>query len=335
MQIVIGHCKMTRQKTIDILIYSATGFTIAHGLLSFLMTINRQLYDNISLHYSDSLTWYFIFFFVPLLAGLTFYLWLKNKYISKGLKILFGSLFILQLAFTLTASIMNYKYWGYAFKRPPVFNEILCADKVLTCSRVSNIDSTGIKPLHVVEDTTKSLDDLYGRKDFYYGTSDRIFMVFQDRAHINGHLYDFPKIYNNPELKASKDHLFSIDKQIKESNLVDKGEKNWDTSGQLNGIVTEFVTEDNTKYIFAGLSGGQVSNDHYPKYEFLFAVKNNQYELIKKQRFYTDVAGIEGLEYANIAPFFSLLLTAIGLVVAIIIGTTNKILKRNKQTVTI
>lgn len=326
---------MTRQKTIDILIYTATGFTIAHGLLSFLTIGNRQLYNTISLHYSDSLIWYFIFFFVPLLAGLTFYFGLKNKYLSKGLRILFRAFFILQLAFTVTASIMNYNYWGYAFKRPPVFKEVLYADKVLTCSRVSNIDSTGIKPLHVVADTTKSMDDLYGRKDFYYGTSDRIFMVFQDRAHINGYLYDFPKIYNNPNQKASKNLLSSIYKQIIESNLIDKGEKGWDTSGQINGIVTEFVTEDNDKYVFAGLSGGQISNDHYPYYEFLFAVKDNQNELIKKQRFYTDVAGIEGLEYANLAPFFSLLLTAVGVIIEIIIGTTNRIMKSRKKTIEI
>jgi len=327
-QNVIGHFKMTRQEAIDILIYTATGFTIAHGLLSFLTVGNRQLYDNISLHYSDSLTWYFIFFLVPLLAGLTFYLGLKNKYVSKGLRILFWAFLILQLAFTLTASIMNYNYWGYAFKRPPVFNEILNADKVLTCSRVSNIDSTGIKLLHVVSDTTKSMDDLYGRKDFYDGTSDRIFMVFQDRAHVNGHLYDFPEIYKNPELKISNNIIQTLETQIKETNLIDIGE----TSGQLNGIFTEFVTDDNAKYIFAGLRGGQVSNDHYAYYEFLFIEKDNQYKLIKKQRFYTDVAGIEGLEYANIAPFFSLLLTAVGLVGAIIIGTTNRIMKSRKQT---
>ena len=327
---VIGHCKMTRQKAIDILIYSATGITIAHGLLSFLTAGNRQLYDNISLHYSDSFTWYFIFFLVPLLAGLTFYFWLKNKYISKGLKILLGSLLMLQLAFTVTASIMNYNYWGYAFKRPAVFNEIQKADKVLTCSPISNIylDSAGIKPFHVVIDTTKSMDNLYGRKDFYYGISDRIFMVFEDRAHINGHLYDFPKIYNNPDLKTSKNILKNLERQIQESNLIDIGV----TPGQLNGIVTELITVDNAHYIFVGLQGGEVSNDHYPHYEFLFVEKNNYYELIKKQRFYTDVAGIEGLEYANIAPFFSLLLTAIGLVCAIIIGTTNRIIKSSKQT---
>jgi len=260
--------KVTRQKTIDILIYTATGFTIAHGLLSFLTVFNRQLYHNISLHYSDSLTWYFLFFLVPLLAGLTFFLWVRNKYISKGLKFLFGASLILQLSFTLTASIKNYNYWGYALKRPAVFNEILDADKVLTCSRVSNIDSTGIKSLHVVIDTTKSMDNLYGRRDLYYGTSDRTFMVFQDRAHINRYLHDFSEIYNNPNLKASESILRSIDLQIQASKLIDKGDRNWNTE-QLSGIITEFLTVNNTKFVFAGLSGGEVSNDHHRFYEFL------------------------------------------------------------------
>ncbi len=329
---VIGHCKMTRQQTIDILIYTATGFTLSHGLLSFLIVNNRQLYNNILLHYSDSLTWYFIFFFVPLLGGLTFYFWVKEKYVSKRLKFLFGSLLILQLVFTVTALSMNSNYWGYAFKRPAVFREILNAEKVLSCARVFNTDSTGIVKLHVEVDTTVSMENLYGREDPYYGTLDRIFMVFQDRAQFNGLLSDFPKIYNNAELKISNDILLRIDKQIKESKLIDKGYNKWDTLVPLNGIVTQLVANDNAKFIFAGLSGGAVSNDHYPNYEFLFAEKDHQYELIKKQRFYTDVAGIEGLEYANIAPFFSLLLTVIGLVGAIIIGTINRIMKSIKQT---
>lgn len=305
-----------------------TGFTIANGLLTFLIVANQPLYDTISLHYSDSLTWYFIFFLVPLLAGLTFYFWLKNKYISKGLKKLFLVLFIVQLTFTLIASIMNYNYWGYAFKRPSVFKEIFTADKVLTCSTVSNTDSNGIKSLHVVIDTTESMDNLYGRIDIYYGISDRIFMVFQDRSGKNPDLSYFPKIYNNPDLKISNSILQKLESQIQKTDLIDVGE----TSGQLFGIVTEFVTDDNVKYIFAGLHGGEISNDHYSHYEFLFVDKDQQYQLIKKQRFYTDAAGFEGFEYANIAPFFSLLLTVIGLIGATIIGTTNKIMKRRKQT---
>lgn len=328
------------------LIYVGIGFTIAHGLLSFLIIANWQLYNNISLHYSESFTWYFIFFLVPLLAGLTFYFWVRHKSIHRGLKILFSVLLIPQLAFTVIVVIFNYYYWGYPFKRPAVFHEILNVKTMLTCSSVSNHDSTGIRPLYVVTGTKESIGNLhgglygygpwsgslYGRKDFYDETLDRIFMVFEDRR-----LYDFPEFYKNPQLKASEDILLSIDQQIIESKIIDRGPIGYsgtyyDTLGKLNGIVTEFVTKDNVRYIFAGLSGQEVSNDHYPQYEFLFAEKGDQYKLIKKRRFYIDIAGIEGLEYANIAPFFSLLLTAIGLLGSIIIiSTANRISKSTKR----
>ena len=136
------------------------------------------------------------------------------------------------------------------------------------------------------------------------------------------------KTNQDKKLKASKGLLLCIDKLIKESGLLDYGEKNWDTSGQLSGILSEFTTINKLKYIFVGLSGGQVSNDHYPFYEFLFIENNRKLELVKKQKFYTDIAGYEGFEYANIAPIFSLLLTVFGLVMAILIHATNEKIKQ-------
>jgi len=312
---------MTRQKTIDLLIYTATGFTIAHGLLSFLIILNHKLFETITFQYSESLTWYFIFFLVPLLAGIAFYLGLKNIYLPRGFRMLLWIILILQLSFTIISSVLNYNYWGYAFRRPTIFNEVFNADKVLSGSKIYTKISTGIASYFVVIDSTELLEGLLGRTNLYYGKIDRIFMAFQDKSSEKPSLNDFPKINQ----KASKIYLNSVFKQIYESGIIDKGEKDWDTTRQINGIVTEFVTKDKDKYLFAGLSGGQVSNDHYPFYEFLFIEKDNRYKLIKKQRFYTDIAGIEGLEYAIIAPFFSLLLTVIGLIVSIIIITTNRL----------
>lgn len=112
------------------------------------------------------------------------------------------------------------------------------------------------------------------------------------------------------------------------------GESGWDTTGQLNGIVTEFITKDKTQYIYASLHGGQVENDHFPFYEFLFIKVGNNYKLIKEHRYYTDIAGIEGLDYPNIAPIFSSILTVLGLFISVIIAlvtwVVNTIKKRKK-----
>src|SRR5690606_14718080 len=146
----------TRQKIIDAIIYISTGFTVGHGLLFLMIVANRNLYSTLSYHYSDSITWYVLMFGLPSFIGITFYFGIKKKIIAKGIKILFGFIFILQLAFTIISATKNLEYWGYAFKRPTVFKEIASANTILQCSKVTNYDSTGLKPHYEVIDTNRS-----------------------------------------------------------------------------------------------------------------------------------------------------------------------------------
>ncbi len=180
---------------------------------------------------------------------------------------------------------------------------------------VMNFDSTGLKPLYVATDTTGSMDNLLGRKDPYYGNADRPFMVFQDNSSRFPDLYDFPEVYKDTSRNISKDELVSIDTQIQNTGFIDKGDRqhNYDYLGRLIGTATKFQTTNGNKYILAGLEGGEVSNDHYPFYEFLFIEENGSHKLIKKQKYYTDFAGGEGIEHAFIAPFFSFVLAIFGL----------------------
>lgn len=158
-------------------------------------------------------------------------------------------------------------------------------------------------------------------------------MVFQDNPHKYKDLYNFSNVYYDTTKNISSNELKSIDVQIQKTRSLDKGEQKfyYDHLGQLNGVVTKFQTTDKKTYIFAGLQGNQVSNDHYPFYEFIFIEKNRNYNLIKKQKYYTDFAGIEGLKYTNISPVFSLLLTMFGIIVLTIIFIINKILNNGKS----
>ncbi len=341
-KLFIGHCKMTvqkmmtRQKIIDAIIFISTGFTVGHGLLFIMIVANKNLYNTISYHYSDNITWYVLMIGLPLITGIAFYIWIKRKIIAKGIKILLGCIFILQISFTIISTTKNIDYWGYAFKRPTVFKEIGGANTILQCSKVTNYDSTGLKLLYVVNDTTENFENLFGRKDPYYGNVDRPFMVFEDNSHKHGDLYDFSNVYYDTTKDLPSNELESIDTKIQKTGIIDKGELkfNYDHLGQLNGVVTKFKTTDNETYIFAGLKGREVSNDHYPFYEFLFVKKNGNYNLFKKQKYYIDVAGVEGLEYANIAPAFSLLLTIIGILFLTILLTINKIMIKWKKNTT-
>lgn len=325
----------TIKKVIDSSIYIATGFTVAHGLLFFLIIANNNLWCTLSFHYSDNLIWYVLMFGLPLIAGIAFYLWLESKIMARSIKILFGLIFILQLGFTIIAATMNYNYWGYAFKRPLVFKEIAKANTILQCSKVANYDSTGLIPLYPVNDTTKNFENLFGRKDPYYGNIDRIFMVFQDNSHQQGDLYNFSKVYYDTTKNVPSLELESINDQIQKTGFIDKGEEkfNYDYLGQLDGVITKFQTTDSSIYVFAGLRGREVSNDHYPFYEFLFVEKDGSCNLFKKQKYYTDISGLEGIEYANIAPAFSSLLTIVGFFVLTILLTINQILSKRRKKV--
>jgi len=314
---------MKNIKLIDFLIFVATGFTFAHGLLFFLIIFNRQLYEQILYHYSESLTWYFIFFIFPFLAGLSFYFFLKNISISNLTKRIFTIIFSLQILFTGISTILNYNYWGYAFKRPTIFNEISNTYEVLTISKIINIDKFGIRTLYSVIDTTISLKCLQGRNDIYYGIKDRPFLVLQDKLDGSEDFFDVDKIYNDTSKKISFSILKNIENQIYKSNILDFGDNN--LTRQLSGIIIEFQTIDSVKYLLVEIRGGQISNDHYPSYEVLFKEINNKYVLENKQRFYTDSAGIEGFEYASIAPFFSLILSIFATLIILIQYIVKKI----------
>lgn len=323
---------MKIQKPLTFIIYTGTGFTAVHALLFIVALMNPSVYSNLSFHYSDSLSWYFIFFLLPLPAGLSLYLWLKDKTVHGAVKLLFGILLIFQISFTITASVLNDRYWGYAFRRPVVFSEIHKAERVVSCTGVSNTVTDADAKLRMINDTTWSPDNLYGRKDLYYGTTDRIFMVFQDNAHISASLFGLPEIYRDKNMKISSDLLSQIDRQIAESGFIDRREQPNNKPLPLSGQITEFMDGDGQRYLFAGLRGGEVSNDHYPTYEFLFGESGGQYRICKKQKFFTDTAGIEGFEYANIAPFFSLLITLTGLLGLSLIVALRRILRmRSRQ----
>ncbi len=280
-----------------------------------LIIIDRTLYASIIYHYSDCLTWYVLFYLFPISIGLIVFFLLKNKTIPRRIRMVIWFIAIIEISSLLTGLIFNKNYWGYAQKRPTVFKEVKKADIVTSIARISSVDTTGIRPLFIINDTTKKIDCLFGRKDAYYGLTDRIFMVFQDRAPGTGNLYDFPEIYNSHLTKPIEKALPIISEQIINSDFIKKGRFRQNNLKVLNGFLTEFITTDSVVYVFACLKGSEVSNDHYPYYEFLFSGNAGQNRLLKEQRFYTDVAGIEGLEFAIFFPFISILLTILGLII--------------------
>lgn len=310
--------------------YFGTGYTIVHGLLFLVILTNHNLYNQILYHYSENVFWYLIYFIFPCTIGIMTYLLFRNYQIKKWQRILFTVILIAQLISTFGASVLNYHYWGYAFRRPVVFHEISKASEVLTCTQVSNMDSTGIGGFHIVFDSTDELNDLIGRRDPYYGTTDRVFMVLQDISHLNHHAGNFEKVNKDNKLKIAPSVLTAIEKKIKESNRLHSNSYSGVSSG-LYGYLLEFNTNAGNKFLNVSLKGREVANDHYPFYEFLFKLENEGYKLKKYRRFYTDIAGIEGIEIGYFGPLLSLAISIIGILGCLIMFTIRKIMIKNKE----
>ncbi|HBA85785.1 MAG TPA: hypothetical protein DCZ95_17010 [Verrucomicrobia bacterium] len=100
------------------------------------------------------------------------------------------------------------------------------------------------------------------------------------------------------------------------SGLLANPEEGYSRADFLAGILVDAYDQTGARLIFACLGGRQQSNDHYPFYEFVFEEPPNSdgLNLVRGQRFFYDVAGIEGLEWYVMWPVLS--------VIAIVVGFT-------------
>lgn len=266
-------------------------------------------------HYSNSGIWYCIWFVVPILASVSIATKLQAKF-TRQVGIILLPLLIIG---TIVGGYLNYEYWGYPFRRPTVFSEIKDAKSINSITAIRR-QSNEVRFSTYVDSTLT--ERLFGREDMYYGNLDRPIMAFLDRANMNGGLYDWYEISIDPDKKTTDSELSQISNLLTKSKLLIEPNQSYEESGnRFTGRVIDFRTTNGQEYYHATLKSGEVSNDHYPLYEVLMRKSGASIEIVKSQHFYTDFAGVEGMEYANIASFFeAIALLCLGLIVLIVNG---------------
>ncbi|HEV3165483.1 MAG TPA: hypothetical protein VGZ22_15760, partial [Isosphaeraceae bacterium] len=100
---------------------------------------------------------------------------------------------------------------------------------------------------------------------------------------------------------------------LERTGKLDGGWPGYPEAKQLRGVVLEATGADGTPLLFVAVRGGEVSNAHFPYYEFLFANSAASKEpiLLSAKRFYFDVSGLEGNEW----PWFFFLLSVVGFII--------------------
>ncbi len=200
----------------------------------------------------------------------------------------------------LAAIWINHELWGYYVSRPAVDRRIVEAGQVETISRVKTVldfEGRRIFSGSAIEDADGYIQE-DGQEGDYYVLEGRILRALKDRQAPPAKARDIP---------ASR--LEGLYKALEDTGRLEAGEPGYPDSKSLCGIVVEALGQDGHRLLFVGARGREVSNDHYPYYEFVFTRDASTRALrpVSFQRFYFDVAGIEGVEWPAFLPFLSFL----------------------------
>jgi hypothetical protein len=206
----------------------------------------------------------------------------------------------------LAAFGLNYIIWGYFVRRPAVDRRIVEAQSIRSITRVETYIAPNGKmsfsgaPLGTVdEDIRESPYD-----GDYYVLAGRVL-----RALKTGH-----RLPRSPG-QMSAERLAPLYTILDATGHLENGEPGYNDAKNLHGIVIEAQGDDGRPLVFVAVRGREVSNDHYPFYEFLFTshTSGTSPRLLSAQRFYFDVAGIEGVEW----PAFLVVFAIIGFIPAL------------------
>ena len=203
----------------------------------------------------------------------------------------------------LVAIWINREMWGYLVSRPAVDRRIVEARRIETLTRVeTRTDSRGgrtIWGLPIGEVDTYIQE--HPQEGDYYVLEGRVLRALRDRQALP------------PEGRIMPaDRLGALYRALEATGRLEDGERGYPDARKLGGIAVEAVGRDGRPLLFVGVRGGEVSNDHHPYYEFLFTTDatGGTPELLSFQRFYYDVAGMEGAEW----PVFFTVLAFLGLI---------------------
>lgn len=203
---------------------------------------------------------------------------------------------------------LSRSYWGYFFARPSVLPEVSNVASVSAVIPITTVaDDDGTR--RIVVQNNYSITDrvVYGREDTYYCLSQRLLLALDDAgllppAH-SVELTDLPILF--PLIQAT--------------GILAEHEEGYNDSDLLSGVVVDTLNPSGNRLVFIGVSGRQLSNDHYPYYEMVFTGSAGSPALsyVRGQRFFYDVAGIEGGEWYLVWPLFAL----VGVVIAFVAVT--------------
>lgn len=181
----------------------------------------------------------------------------------------------------------HYEFWGYLIVRPGLLESAKTITEVehLIPIRTDACDTD--KPCELTIDKHETLvETLNSVQDAPYFPNAKCLL---DHLQAQGKL---PSSFDHNVQEA-----IAIYAPMLQSPIIATPDAGY-TQDFLQGVVLIGKTKSGQKRAFISARGDQVANDHYPYYEALFAIEQNgnSVQYLDGQRFFFEVAGIEGFE---------------------------------------
>jgi len=109
-----------------------------------------------------------------------------------------------------------------------------------------------------------------------------------------------------------EDQLAGLYALAESAGMLLPGDPGYPNAKDLWGLVYHLKGPAGEELLLLALRGGEISNDHYPYYEFFFTrTSAGTWQFDSAHRFFFDIAGMEGAEFFALTLGFSILGLAI------------------------
>lgn len=190
--------------------------------------------------------------------------------------------------FCLLVSVLySWICWGYLFSRPGLPRTVFRFQQILG---VSGVASSSEKVFLAIPDFSVSHALGTRERDPYYNLEGRVLSVLDQRGLLDP----------APPLVRDVSKLY---RGILLSGILAKPQDGYDHSDELRGLAVEAEDAGGRRFFFLGVTSREVSNDHYAWYEVVLEERDGgALHPLEAQRFFYDIAGIEGLEWYVLFP---------------------------------
>ncbi|AFY56157.1 hypothetical protein Riv7116_3711 [Rivularia sp. PCC 7116] len=233
----------------------------------------------------------------------------------------------------LASIFISKSYWGYYFNPPELPQKVEEFETIRSITPVSSIKRNNGNRIFKIDTSNSCIQDILSGIENLKSScgTGKCNTEYCDNSRVVLSLANQQKL---PEKTSyiSPDKLNSLYKYLESTELLYEGEAGYNgeliadsatgdliskgDGKRLEGVVVEAEDKKKQLYLFIAVNGGQISNDHYPYYEFLFELPKDKStpKLIANNRFFYEIAGVEGILEWNVIWMFFI---AIGFILSI------------------